>query len=266
MENITPMVDVFVPYIFPAFLMFTRLVTLLAMVPGFAQGTLASRFRLMFAIMLALVLDFAMGLVVMPFPDSVLHLSLAVIREVLYGAGMGLTIRLMLSAVEAAGAICGINMGLSLNVFVDPTSGEETMTLGSIMGLCAALMFVALDGHHLIIETLMAHFKVFPIGETSYSFPRPEVIMSAGSDLIRQAFVISSPVIVVTLLLNMSLALVSRVVPSVNLFGIGLGLLTFAGLISLAFEGDAVLTYIQHSMADLPREMWRFSGYELGTE
>ena len=120
----------------------------------------------MFAIMLALVLDFAMGLVVMPFPDSMLDLSLAVIREILYGVGMGLTIRLMLSAVEAAGAVCGINMGLSLNVFVDPTSGEETMTLGSIMGLCAALMFVALDGHHLVIETLMAHFKVFPIGET----------------------------------------------------------------------------------------------------
>ena len=262
MENITPLVDVFVPYVFPVALIFTRVVTLLAMVPGFSQGTLPTRFRLMFALMLSLVMDFAMGLMVIPFPDSAIEIGIAVIHEILYGVGMGLTIRLIMSAIEAAGAICGINMGLSLNVFVDPTSGEESMTLGSLMGLCAALMFLSLDGHHLIIQTLMGHFEVFPVGQMSYTIPDAQVIANAGTELCRQAFIISSPVIVVTLLLNMSLALVSRVVPSVNLFGIGLGLLTFTGLLSLAFEGEAILMFIERAMEELPKDMWRFSGVE----
>jgi flagellar biosynthetic protein FliR len=265
-QDVTPIVDVFVPYVFPAALIFTRVVTLLAMVPGFSQGTLATRFRLMFSLMLALVLDLSMGLIVIPFPDSAVDISICVIREVLLGAGMGLVLRMMFAAVESAGAVCGINMGLSLNVLMDPTSGEETMTLGSLMGLCAALMFIALDGHHLIIESLHGHFAAFPIGVASYTAPTPDVMAKAGSDLCRAAFIIASPVIVVTLLLNMSLALVSRVVPSVNLFGIGLGLLTFSGLVSLAFEGDAVLLYIQNSMQELPYQMWSFSGANHGTE
>lgn len=263
MTDVTPIVDVFVPYVYPAALIFTRLVTLLAMIPGFAQGTLPTRFRLTIALILTLVLNSAMGLVVMPFPSSVLDVALATIREILYGVGMGITIRIMLSAIEAAGAIAGINMGLSLNVFVDPSSGEETMTLGSLMGLCGALMFLALDGHHMVIEALLAHFRAFPIGKTSYSIPDSAVIMKAGRDLVHHAFIISSPVIVVTLLLNMSLALVSRVVPSVNLFGIGLGLLTFVGLLSLGFEGEAVLTYIQRTMEQIPYQMWEFSGAAL---
>ena len=260
MQDVSPYVDVFVPYVYPAALIFTRVVTLLAMVPAFSQGTLPTRFRLVFGLLLALVLDFAMGMLALPFPTSVLDLGLAVTREILFGMGMGLAIRLMFSAVEAAGAVCGINMGLSLNVFVDPTSGEESMTLGSLMGLCAALMFLALDGHHLVIETLIAHLRDFPVGVTSISFPTAKTLGEAGSKICLYALMLSSPVIVVTLLLNMALALVSRVVPSVNLFGIGLGLLTFAGLLSLGFEGDAILSFIQRSMDELPEVMWSLSG------
>ncbi len=263
MENVTPMVDVFVPYIFPLGLIFTRLVTLLAMVPGFAQGTLPVRFRLMISLLLACTLDLSMGMLTIPFPDSGLTLLLTVTREVLIGSGMGLALRMMLAAVEAAGAVAGINMGLSLNVLIDPTSGEETMTLGSLMGLCAALMFVALDGHHLIVEGLYHHFREFPVGETTYFGPTVSMIADAGSSLCTTAFVLASPVVVVTLLINLALALVSRVVPSVNLFGIGLGLLTLTGLMSLAFEGQAVELYIRQAVDELPFQMWRMSGMQV---
>jgi len=258
--ELQPIADALSPFVIGAGLIFTRIVMVLAMVPGFAQGTLPTRVRLIIALLLTGILDLSLGVIAIPVPDHFLLLMRMVGREMLIGAGMGLALRIMLATVEAAGAVAGINMGLSLNVLIDPTSGEETMTLGSLMSLSAALMFVAMDGHHLIITGLHDHLHRFSVGETSYFAPSPDVIIDVGLSLIKTAFVLASPVVVVTLLLNISLALISRVVPSVNLFGIGLGLLTFAGLLTLTFEADAVLIYVQHAMDDLPDQMTRLSG------
>ena len=140
-------------------------------------------------------------------PQFVAGFGSATIREILYGVGMGITIRLML-AIEAAGAIAGINMGLSLNVFVDPTgrgNDDPGFIDGSLWSIDVSGTGWPPHGH----RALLAHFRGFPIGETAYSIPDSAVLMKAGRDLIHHAFIIASPVIVVTLLLNMSLALVS---------------------------------------------------------
>jgi flagellar biosynthetic protein FliR len=84
--------------------------------------------------------------------------------------------------------------------------------------------------------------------------------MEISSRICVTAVILASPVLVVTLLLNVALALISRVVPSVNLFGIGLGLLTFTGMVSLAFEGEAILVFVQRSIETLPSDMWNMSG------
>ena len=260
MGDLQPIADALSPFVIGAGLIFTRIVMVLTMVPGFAQGTLPTRVRLIVAVLLTGILDLSLGVIAIPVPENFLLLIRMVGREMMIGAGMGLALRILLATVEAAGAVAGINMGLSLNVLIDPTSGEETMTLGSVMSLCAALMFVAMDGHHMIITALHDHLHRFNVGETGYTAPNPDIIIDVGLNLVKTAFVLASPVVVVTLLLNISLALISRVVPSVNLFGIGLGLLTFAGLLTLTFEADAVLLYVQHAMDDLPDQMTRLSG------
>ncbi len=250
----------FAPFIVGAALIFTRIISALLVVPGFAQGTLPTRVRILIAMLITGMIDMGLGFAHVPLPDTPILLGLMAAREVLIGVGMGLAVRMMLAAIEAAGAIAGISMGLSLNVFMDPTSGEETMTLGSMMSVCAALMFIAMDGHHIVITGLFHHLEEFPVGQTLWFGPSLEVLMEISGRICVAALILSSPVIVVTLLLNVALALVSRVVPSVNLFGIGLGLLTFTGMISLAFEGEALLVFVQRSMETLPLDMWNMSG------
>ena len=257
-----PAADVFAPFIVGGGLIFARVASALLVVPGFAQGTLPTRVRVLIALLMTGMIDMGLGFAHVPLPNTAVVLGSMITREILFGVGMGLAVRMMLAAVEAAGAIAGINMGLSLNVFVDPTSGEETMTLGSMMSVCAALMFIAMDGHHVVITGLFQHLQEFPVGHTLWFGPSLETLMEISGRICVTAVILASPVIVVTLLLNVALALVSRVVPSVNLFGIGLGLLTFTGMLSLAFEGEAILVFVERSIQTLPIDMWDMSGME----
>ena len=247
-------------YVFGALLLVIRLSSLLVMVPGFRRQGLPMRFRVAVSIVLALIMDIALGGVFVPFPEDLFSPVVLVFREFLIGTTMGMVIRLMIAALEGAGAAASYSMALSLNVFVDPSSGEQTMSMGSLFGVAGALIFIALDGHHVVIQTFFAHLKEFPVGEAKVYFPSITTIGSAGVDLFSTAFLLASPAIVITLAINIGLAFVMRVVPSVNIFGIGLSLLIMGGFLVLAFEGDAVIQHIDRSVQMLPENMVEMTG------
>ena len=112
----------------------------------------------------------------------------------------------------------------------------------------------------MVIQTFFAHLKEFPVGEAKVYFPSITTIASAGVDLFSTAFLLASPAIVITLAINIGLAFVMRVVPSVNIFGIGLSLLIMGGFLVLAFEGDAVIQVIDQAVETLPEDMVEMTG------
>ena len=252
--------EVFAPYILGAILILLRLSTLTQLLPGMSQNMVPMRIRLLLLASMTFILDISLGIVAVPVPTSPFALFAMVMRELLIGAGMGLAVRFIFSAVTSAGAVAGVAMVLSLNTLVDPASGDENLTLGSLMGLSAALIFVSMDGQHVIITALHSHLAQYPVGVLEYTVPTVATIGKGGADLCATALLLAAPVVAVALLVNVALTLVSRVVPSVNIFGIGLGILTLAGLLSLGFEGDALVAYIERVTAEMPDNKLRWSG------
>ena len=252
------------PLILGGGLLLVRLVALLAFVPGFASGTLPVAARAVFAVVLTLIVDLALGPVAVDPPAGPLILALRDGREVLIGGAMSLALRLLLAAVESAGVLASSTMGLAMNVMVDPRTGDQTMPLGTLLGICATLIFVALDGHHLVLVTFVEHARRFPVGEATLAVPSLGVLAEAVSHLLRSAVLLAAPVLGITLVLNVAIAFVSRVVPSVNLFGIGLGLLLLGGFVALGMQGDAVTHYLDQELGELPRRMVELAGTPRG--
>ena len=191
-----------------------------------------------------------------PSPSLVIHRPLAsmLMREAVIGAGIGFCDTLVVLGAEVAGSMAGISMGLSLNLLVDPSTGDQSVSLGA-PGHRSHDAFVALDGHDIVIWTLYEHFQHFPVGETTYMAPDPERLATAFMKTVYTGMQLAAPAIVVTLTLNISMAFVSRAVPSVNLFGIGLGMLIMAGWLALSVEGEAVKLTTLEAMQDLPQNM-----------
>lgn len=248
------------PYLFGGLLLLVRLAGLLVALPGLTTVGVPASLRVVLALSLTVILSLALGGVAVPVPEGPLSLGVMAVREVLIGAGLGLAIRLVLAAVEGAGAVASFNMALSLSFLVDPATEQEAMPLGALLALVGGMIFLALGGHHLAIETFFHHVRHFPVGQTAFSAPDPALLAEVGGDLIRTALLLAAPVVVVGFIINAGMAFVSRVVPSVNLFGIGLGALLAGGFWALGAEGDAILVHLAHALELLPERMVELSG------
>lgn len=198
-------------------------------------------------------------------PEQPLLMGIMMSREVVIGAAMGMAIRLLLSTMEVAGSLAGISMGLSMNVFVDPSSGDQSLSLGGLLAVTGALIFVTFDGHRVVLMTLFEHLGEFPVGVLKLEVASPAVIAKSGSRMITQALQLAAPAVVTTLILNIALAFITRVVPTANLFGIGMGAMILCGLLALSSQNDAIVLLMGDGIRALPEHMIELTGFRGGS-
>ena len=258
--SLGPVLDLLTPLLFGLFLILARTATLVYWLPAVTGGIVPTRIRVAWILLVAIVLDMGLGGVLVELPSSPLLLVATVFREILIGGAMGMAIRLLLSAMEIAGSLAGITMGLSMNVFVDPASGDQSLSLGALLGVSASLVFIALDGHHIVLFTLMKHLEHYPVGELTLLIPDAAAIASAGTDMVNTAMRLAAPAVVTALILHCSLAFITRVMPTANLFGIGLGVIILGALLSLTMVGDAIVTTVDQDLRELPARMVELTG------
>jgi len=260
MVDITPYLDLAAPAIYGGALVFLRILTCLLMMPELGPGYLPMRARLALAVALTVALDTGLGLVTVAVPDAIGTLLFHLTREVLLGAALGLAVRLISAAVQMAGDLVGLSMGLSLATLFDPSAGEMPLAMGRLFGLVAAMLFMALGGHLVVVGALYEHFAQHPVGLAEIAIPSLDALMEATQHAVETAVLLASPVIVVGLVLNVAMGFVMRVVPSMNLFNIGIGILLTGGFLALALEGDAMVVLLGHELEALPDRMFTLAG------
>ena len=123
-EDITPLLEALSPLILGTFLVLVRLGSMVYWLPGLASGSVPMRVRSSIVLVFTVVICMGHGGIFVEMPEQPLLIGIMMSREVVIGAAMGMAIRLLLSTMEVAGSLAGISMGLSMNVFVDPASGD----------------------------------------------------------------------------------------------------------------------------------------------
>lgn len=260
MDGSLPITGAFAGFVMGGILLMVRIAALLSMVPGFRDGAVPMRVRVLIAAMIAMIIDISSGGMYVPVPDEMLTPVMMAIREFLLGMTLGFAVRLLIATLQAAGSVASYSMALSMNTQIDPTSGDESMSLGSLFSVSGSLMFIALDGHHMVILTFFEHVKEYPVGMLDFYLPDIAILGQAAVDLCITAFLLASPVIIVALTINIGLAFVGKMVPQVNIFGVGLSLLMLAGLVSLELSGDAIIQVVELGVEELPEKMLEFTG------
>ena len=87
-------------------------------------------------------------------------------QQIVIGLAMGFAMRIIFSAVEMAGEIAGLQMGLGFATFFSPRSDGSTLVVAKFVGLLATLIFLAVNGHLLMLSVLAESFSVFPFPRT----------------------------------------------------------------------------------------------------
>jgi flagellar biosynthetic protein FliR len=165
-------------------------------------------------------------------------------RELALGLGLGFAVRLVFAAEELAGQMISADMGLTLGSIIHPDLDQTTPPLSNLIHALAVLVFLGIDGHHVILRAVHESFATSP---PSLSAPLGElaqgVVLLAGKMFVL-AVQISAPIVAAVLMSNLGLAVVSRAAPMLNIFSASFGLTILVGLAVLSIAAPGILSSI----------------------
>lgn len=220
-----------------------RVLALFATAPLLSHNAVPARVKVGLAIAIVVVL--VPNVDAPPLSDALTAPGLALLAQnILVGVVIGFTVRLVFAALELAGEIVGLQMGLSFAGFFNPMTGQAQNSVANFLALLALLMFVAIDGHLMLIHAIAESFRAFPLTTdpgavtASLDFER---IVRAGSDVFSIALSLALPFLAVMLLVNIVLGVLARVAPQLNVFAVGFPLILLVGLTVLML----LLPYIE---------------------
>jgi flagellar biosynthetic protein FliR len=161
--------------------------------------------------------------------------------ELLIGITLGLSFALAFSAIETVARMVSLQMGLSLGAVFDPVGGEASTPLGPLFAVMSGLLFLALNLHLATIGVLADSFATLPIGGAW-----PAGLFAAAAELVALALELAArvamPLALVLLLTELAVALISRAIPQVNVFFLGLPLKILLGLALIALSLPSILS------------------------
>lgn len=209
----------------------TRLLGLMAAAPLLGNLRVPARTRIGLALIVATLAAPSVG-----GPPGIAPASadgmLVLARELMIGLAMGYAVRITFAAVEYAGELAGLQMGLGFAVFYDAQSAAHTGVLSQFMGLVATVVFVSINGHLLMLSVLLESFRTLPVATAA--LPDLRTLVAHGGQIFAAGLAIALPVVVVLLVVNMALGVLARAAPQLNVFAIGFPVTLGVGFAALA--------------------------------
>ena len=208
---------------------FVRMLALVSTAPIFGESKVPRQIKVGISAMLAVVLAPTLG----PLP-SVPIVSASgvwiVVQQILIGSAMGFTMRMVFTAVQAAGEYIGLQMGLSFASFFDPMSGGNTTVLARLLNMLAMLIFLALDGHLLLIAALAESFHTLPIADGPLAANGWMFLVTGAGEIFASGLMLSLPLVAALLTLNLAMGILNRASPQFSIFAVGFPLTLLAGI------------------------------------
>ncbi len=152
-------------------------------------------------------------------------------ESLLIGLLIGLVLQVYYTAFLLAGEFYSLQMGFGIVNVIDPLSETSIPILGQIKSMFALLVFTVINGHHMVLESLAYSYRVLPsLVITSASQGLVATLIMATQEMFLIAFQIASPIIGTVFLIEMTMGIMSKVAPQLNVMEIGFQVKIVSGL------------------------------------
>ena len=215
--------------IWPFALVLTRVSGLVVTVPFIGANVVPIRARLALTLALSFALTLATPYVAAPSAPII-----ALVGELLLGAVAGLVVRVGVGALDLAGEILGLQAGFGFARIADPMLDSPSSIVGETFGLLAGAVFFVIDGHQQVIRALAVSFRNIPAGTVQFEPGWVGLLMDRAATMFGVGLRIAAPVGGTLLATQLGFALLGRVAPQLNLWGLGFVLTIGITLVSLA--------------------------------
>ena len=212
-----------------------RLSIILFMLPIFNSAGVPTTVKALTVISLSVMLFPVINKSIQPIPFEMASFVSVVMGELIYGILFSLSMLLILSAFEMAGELIGFEMGFGFAQTADPQTGAKFSVLAVWTQLIAMLVFLSINGHHMILKILVESFKTVPVGSFALDSALFSRFLLLSGMLFILAMKLAAPVLAVLILTQIGMGLMAKFAPQINILAtsfpvtITLGML-FVGL------------------------------------
>ena len=206
------------------FLVLIRCLGLVFTAPIFGHHSIPTLARFGLAAALAIALSKTAGATAGSMP-----IVLAAPIELFIGLALGFILSMGFAAIEVAGQVISIQLGLNLASVFSPTDSSSSTALDPFFSVLAGLTFLAMNLHLAVVQTLAHSFLVYPVGG-GWPLDLPMTGAQTISLALELGVRVALPVALVLLLTELSVALLARAIPQINVFIFGLPLKMLVGV------------------------------------
>lgn len=217
-------------------LIFFRVLGVVAFMPLFGSRLVPKQAKVGLALLITLVL---FPLIPVPggaLPTSLVSYGVLVVKELLVGLIIGFATDLIFMGVQLAGQLVSLQMGLGIADIIDPQANMQVAVIGRLKHFLALLIFLAISGHHFLLQALAASFDLVPPLQVSFSGMVVEKLVTMTAQVFEIAIKIGAPAMAALFLTNVALGIIARTVPQMNVFIVGLPLNIGVGLLTIALS------------------------------
>ncbi len=231
-------------YLWPFF----RIAALVSAAPLLSMRGAPMRLRLGVAL--------ALTLVIAPMVGSPPHVELfsaeaagLVAQQVLIGLAMGFALRLVFEAFVLGAQLISLGMGLGLASVNDPVSGVAVPTLSQFYTLTVTLLFLALNGHLVLIEVVADSFRTLPIAARGLNGEGLWALLGWAGQMFSGALLVALPAVAALLLANIGFGVLTRTAPQLNVFAMGFLVFIVLGFAAVYLTVPGLVTQLS-ALAD----------------
>jgi flagellar biosynthetic protein FliR len=222
-------------------LVFARVGTMIMLLPGLGEIVVSARIRLTLALILAAVMFPLHRTAYQVDVRSLAAIITLLVQELMIGAVLGIAARLAVSALQVTGAVVAQQLGLGFVTSVDPTLGQQGIIVGNFLAMLGIVLIFATDTHHLVIAALNDSYTLFAPGELPTTGDTAALVSRTVAGSFRIGVQLAAPFLVFGILFNLGLGVLSRMMPQMQVFFVGVPLSIFVGFLILMIVLGAMM-------------------------
>jgi flagellar biosynthetic protein FliR len=215
-------------------LLFGRIGGMIMLLPGFGEPAVPPRILLAFALAMAICLGPSLADRVPEAAATAWGMAAQIVSEVLIGVLLGGAARMLVSALATAGQIVGMEIGLAFAQTADPTQTQSGQLVAVFLSITGIALIFATGLHHMFLEGIAGSYDVIALGVQPPVGDAAQLALQTTASSFRVGFQIAMPVIAAGLMFRVGLGVLSRLIPSIQVFFVALPLQIMGGLVVFA--------------------------------
>jgi len=252
--SLTPILDIWNIFL----LVLVRITGMFFLSPIFGRRNVPAYYKAGFCFIIALLMATAI-----PVPDLARSQPLTsyvvlIGKELLVGLMLGFISYLLFSSIYIAGQLIDMRIGFGMvNVF-DPISNIQIPITADFYIIFATLFMLVTDSHHVLITAVFESFEILPIGEAYFNGDILKQIVDLFSAVFLIGFKIAAPITVAILITDLALGIISRAMPQMNVFMLGMPVKIILGFVIMLITIGAFKGIVYVIMDGTYREIYDF--------